>query len=145
MAKVNAYLVFNGNCEEAFNLYKSVFGGEFIVFSRFGDMPPVEGHPPITESVKDRVMHVSLPISKETILMGSDSNPAMAEVSFGQNISLSVAADSKEEAEKVFNGLSAGGEVTLPMADMFWGAYFGMLNDKFGNGWMVNFDYPKEQ
>jgi PhnB protein len=141
MAKVNAYLVFNGSCEEAFNLYKSVFGGEFLMFSRFGEMPPVHGQSP--ESVKDKIMHVSLPISKETILMGSDANPAMGEVAIGQNISLSVAADSKEEAEKIFNGLSAGGKITLPMADMFWGAYFGMLIDKFGNNWMVNFDYPK--
>ena len=89
-------------------------------------------------------MHVSLPISQETILMGSDANPMMGEVTFGQNIALSVNADSKAGADKIFNALSAGGKITMPIADTFWGAYFGMFTDKFGFNWMVNYDYPKK-
>jgi PhnB protein len=142
MAQVNAYLTFNGNCEAAFNFYKSVFGGEFSRMSRFKDMPPMPGME-LPESAQEKIMHMALPISKETILMGSDANPAMGAVTVGQNISLSVTAESKEEAGKIFSGLAAGGKITLPIADMFWGAYFGMLQDQFGNVWMVNYDYPK--
>ncbi len=142
MATVNPYLTFNGTCEEAFNFYKSVFGGEFRMIGKFGDMPPMPGMD-IPESAKNRIMHVSLPISKETILMGSDSNPAMGEVNVGQHLSISIAADSKEEADRIFNAITAGGKITMPLADTFWGAYFGMLVDKFGIIWMVNYDYPK--
>ena len=143
MATLNPYLTLNGNCEEAFNFYKSVFGGEFRQISKFGDMPPMPGHE-MPEEEKKRILHVSLPISKETILMGSDSNLRMGTVNIGQHMSLSIGADSKEEADRVFNGLSAGGKITMPIADMFWGAYFGMLEDKFGFTWMVNYDYPKK-
>jgi PhnB protein len=143
MAILNPYLTFNGNCEEAFNFYKSVFGGEFRQISKFGDMPPMPGHE-MPEEEKSRILHVSLPISKETILMGSDSNLQMGEVKMGDHMSLSIGADSKEEADRVFNGLAAGGKITMPIADMFWGAYFGMLDDKFGFSWMVNYDYPKK-
>ena len=143
MATVNPYLTFNGNCEEAFNFYKSVFGGEFRQISKFGDMPPMPGHE-IPEDEKKRILHVSLPISKETILMGSDSNLRMGAVNIGQHLSLSVGVDTKEDADKIFNGLAAGGKVTMPIADMFWGAYFGMLVDKFGFIWIVNYDYPKK-
>jgi PhnB protein len=142
MAQVNAYLTFNGKCEEAFDFYKSVFGGEFSRISRFKDMPPMPGME-LPESAMDKIMHVSLPISKETILMGSDANPMMGEVTVGQNISLAVNAESKEEAGSIFSKLSEGGKATMPIGDMFWGAYFGMLIDKFENTWMVNFDYPK--
>src|SRR5215469_16426460 len=99
MATVNPYLTFNGNCEEAFNFYKSVFGGEFRMFSRFGDMPPQPGQE-MPEEEKNRVLHVSLPISKETILMGSDTNTRMGIVHMGQHISLSINAESKEEATR---------------------------------------------
>ena len=142
MATVNPYLTFNGTCEEAFNFYKSVFGGEFQFIGRFKDMPAQPGQE-LPEGLGERIMHVSLPISKETILYGSDSNPMMGEVTVGQHISLSVGTESKEEANKIFNGLSAGGQVTMAIADTFWGAYFGMLTDKFGFIWMVNYDYPK--
>jgi PhnB protein len=143
MAKLNPYLTFNGNCGEAFNFYKSVFGGEFMYIGKFKDMPPMPGQ---TLSAEDgeRIMHVSLPISNETILMGSDSNPAMGQVSIGQHISLSIGTDSKDEADKIFNALTAGGKITMPLQDTFWGAYFGMLIDKFGFIWMVNYDYPKK-
>ena len=142
MAQVNAYFTFNGNCEAAFDFYKSVFGGEYKTITKFGDMPPTPGHE-IPDSAKEKIMHVALPISKETILMGSDANPNFGEVSIGQNISMSVNAESKEEADKVFTNLADGGQITMPIADTFWGAYFGMLEDKFGFIWMVNYDYPK--
>jgi len=143
MAQINAYLTFNGNCEEAFLFYKAVFGGEFRTISKFKDMPPMPGHE-IAEKDKERIMHVALPISQETILMGSDSNPVFGEVTMGQNISLSVNAESKEEADKIFNGLAGGGSITMPIADTFWGAYFGMLIDRYGMTWMVNYDHPQQ-
>lgn len=142
MATVNVYLNFDGNCEEAFNFYKSVFGGELTRVNRFGDMPPQEGMPPLSEEHKNRVMHVSLPISKETILLGSDIMPGMHGFIQGDNYSLSVNTDSREEAEKIFNGLSEGGKITMPLQDTFWGAYFGMWTDKYGIQWMVNYDDP---
>ena len=142
MALVNAYLAFNGDCEAAFNLYRSVFGGEFRAFSRFSEMP-ADPKNPLPDGWGQKVLHVALPVSQETILMGSDNNPHMGTVTFGQNISMSVGVSSKEEADKIFNGLAVGGKVTMPLADTFWNAYFGMLVDKFGITWMVNYDYPR--
>ena len=140
MATINAYLTFDGTCEEAFNFYKSVFGGDFPMVGKFGDMPPQEGMPPISDEVKNRIMHMSLPISAETVLMGSDTMPGIHDHQVGNNISLSINTDSREEADLIFTGLSAGGKVSMPLADTFWGAYFGMWTDKFGINWMVNFD-----
>lgn len=140
MAAINPYLVFNGNCEEAFLFYKSVFGGEFPYIGKFKDMPPADGNPVLSEADGNKIMHVSLPIGDGSVLMGSDSNSASGEVTIGQNISISINTKSKEEADKLFNGLSAGGTVTMPMSQTFWGAYFGMFADKFGISWMVNFD-----
>lgn len=97
----------------------------------------------VSEEDKDKIMHVSLPISKETSLMGSDTGGEWSSrYQAGNNFSISINADSKEEAEKLFNGLSAGGQVTMPLSDTFWGAYFGMFTDQFGIGWMVNYDDP---
>lgn len=145
MAAVNAYLNFNGNCEEAFNFYKSVFGTEFIYIGRFGEMPPQEGCEPMNEEFGNKIMHVSLPIGN-TILMGSDTGGEWAPTFVqGNNFSISINADSKNEADALFNGLSAGGMVTMPMADTFWGAYFGMFTDKFGINWMVNYDAPQPE
>ncbi|SFI67727.1 PhnB protein [Kaistella treverensis] len=144
MASINAYLTFDGNCEEAFIFYKSVFGGEFPMVGRFGDMPPAEGMPPLSDDVKSRIMHITLPISQETILMGSDTMPGVHEHQVGNNISLSINTDSREEADRVFHGLSVGGNVTMPLSDTFWGAYFGMWRDKFGINWMVNYDDPSK-
>ena len=141
MATVNPYLIFNGNCEEAFLFYKSVFGGEFPYVGKFSDMPKDENTPTLSEADANRVMHISLPIGKETILMGSDSNSQSGDVQFGHNISISINAESTDEADKLFNGLSSGGNVSMPMTKTFWGAYFGMFTDKFGIDWMVNFDY----
>lgn len=144
MTTVNAYLTFDGNCEEAFNFYKSAFGGEFRDSNRFGEMPPQKGKPPLSEDIKNRIMHVSLPISKETILMGSDTMPGMSpDIMVGNNFSISLGVDSKEEVDKLFDALSAGGKVTMPLEVTFWNAYFGMWTDKFGINWMVNYDLPK--
>ena len=141
MATVNVYLTFKGHCEEAFNFYKSVFGGEFPFMGRFNEMPQGKDMPPVSEEEGNKIMHVTLPISTETMLMGSDSISGFSpDLIQGNNFSVSINADSIAEADKVFNGLSAGGVVTMPMNNTFWGAYFGMFTDKFGIHWMVNFD-----
>ncbi len=137
---INPYLTFNGNCEEAFHLYQSVFGGKFDRKVHFKDMPPADGQPPMPEEVGKRIMHVSLPITKDIFLMGSDSNPMFGEVTFGQHLSLSVTAESNAKADKVFHSLAEGGKITMPLAKQFWGAYFGMLIDKFGITWLVSCD-----
>lgn len=144
MPTVNIYLTFNGNCKEAFEFYKSVFGGEFLNLNTFDEMPPQEGMPPIDEKMKNNIMHVSLPISKETILMGSDTGDWGPEYKVGNNFSVSVNTESKEEADKIFADLSGGGNVTMPMENTFWGSYFGMIADKFGVNWMVSYAPPQQ-
>lgn len=140
MTTVNVYLNFDGNCEEAFNFYKSALGGEFSYIGRYSDMPAQEGMPPVPESDKNKIMHISLPLSKETVLMGSDTGGGWAnDYRQGNNFSISVNADSKEEADRIFKDLSSDGTVTMPMDNTFWGDYFGMFTDKFGINWMVNF------
>ena len=140
MASVNVYLTFNGNCREAFDFYKSVFGGEYPYIGTFGEMPPMEGKE-TPEEDKNKIMHVSLPISKETMLMGSDTGGEWAShFKQGNNMSISIHATSKGEADKLFAGLSGGGQVTMPMNQTFWGDYFGMFTDKFGIGWMISFN-----
>ncbi|OUC15764.1 MAG: VOC family protein [Alkalinema sp. CACIAM 70d] len=144
MATVNVYLTFDGNCKQAFEFYKSVFGGDFPFIGFFKDMPPQEGMPPMSAEDGDKVMHVSLPISKETMLLGSDTGGEWsAHFKQGNNFSVSINTDSTAEADKLFNGLSAGGQVTMPMANTFWGSYFGMFTDKFGINWMVSFEQNK--
>lgn len=138
MSKLNPYLHFNNNCEEAFNFYRSVFGGQFMMLSRYKDAPPELA---FTEAEKEKIMHVSLPIGKDTVLMGSDTPELAGMVNGGSNFSISVSADSENEAEKIFNKLSEGGQVTMPIEKSFWNAYFGMLVDKFGVQWMVSYDY----
>lgn len=145
MATVNIYLTFNGNCREAFDFYKSVFGGEYPYIGTFGEMPPAEGSE-VKEEDRDKIMHVTLPISEETILMGSDTgSDHAAQFVVGNNFSISVNAGSREEAERLFNGLSSDGKITMPLSDTFWGAYFGMFTDKFGINWMVNYDDPSKE
>jgi PhnB protein len=140
MASISPYLTFNGNCEEAFNFYRSVFGGEFPYVGRFKDMPSSPGKE-IPASEGEKIMHISLPISSETVLMGSDSSDAFGKATVvGNNFSISINANSEEEAKKLFNGLSAGGKVTMPLDKTFWGALFGMFTDKFDIQWMVNYD-----
>ncbi len=141
MATVNVYLTFDGNCEEAFLFYQSVFGGEFPYIGKFKDMPQSEDCKPMNEAEGNKIMHVTLPISKETCLMGSDTGGEWAtKYKAGNNFSISINAESREEADKLFAALSTGGQVTMPMNNTFWGAYFGMFVDKFGIAWMVNFD-----
>ncbi|KAF2082898.1 VOC family protein [Flavobacterium sharifuzzamanii] len=135
---VNPYLMFNGTCEAAFLFYKSVFGGDFPYIGRFKDAPAEEGEV-LSEEALNRIMHVSLAIGS-SVLMGSDTHPRYGDVGIGDNFSVSVHAESREEADKIFNGLSAGGKVEMPMNDTFWGSYFGMFKDKFGINWMVSFD-----
>jgi len=145
MTTANVYLNFDGNCEEAFNFYKSVFGGEFPYIARFKEMPSEEGMPPLKKELENRIMHVSLPISKETILMGSDTGDWGPKHVVGNNFSISLNTDSKEEADRLFEKLSQGGQAIMPMADVFWGSYFGMLSDKFGINWMISMDLKKEK
>lgn len=135
---INPYLTFNGKCEEAFNFYKSVFGGKFSYFGRFKEMPPMDGQPvPATEA--EKVMHVSLPISNETILMGSDASDMFGHAAIeGTNFSVSITAPSQAKADKLFTDLASSGKVTMPMNKTFWGSYFGMLVDKFSIQWMVS-------
>ncbi len=141
---VNGYLTFNGNCEDAFKFYKSVFGGEFTYVGRFSDMPPMEGYPPMPESEANKIMHIGLPISKETSLLGSDSSEAFGPATImGTNFSMSVNASSKAEADRLHNALAKGGQITMPIANTFWGSYFGMLTDQYGIQWMVSYDEPR--
>lgn len=138
---VNVYLTFNGDCKEAFDFYKSVFGGDYASISTFGEMPPQEGMPPVSEDEKDRIMHVALPISNETMLMGSDTGGEWAgNFQKGNNFSISVNTASKQEADRIFNALSDGGKIMMPMDNTFWGSYFGMFSDKYGINWMVSFE-----
>ena len=139
MALINPYINFNGNAEEAFNFYKSVFGGEFVMIMRFGDMP--NSNIPKTEN--NKIMHIALPIGKHSILMGNDTPESMGKHNENENRSkISISAESKEEADNIFNGLSAGGQIEMPIQDSPWGSYFGMFRDKFGFEWMIDFD-PK--
>jgi PhnB protein len=144
MAKINPYLHFLGNTEEAFNFYKAVFGGEFAMLQRFGEMPGCE-EMNLSAEDKEKLMHVALPIGDGHVLMATDAVGEHAkDAVIGNNFSLSVSTDSKEEADKIFNGLSVDGAVTMPLSDTFWGAYFGMCKDKFDIQWMVNYDYPQK-
>lgn len=148
MAKINPYLDFNGTAEEAFNFYKAVFGGEFASLMRWGEMPNGEscGGMELGENEREKIMHVALPIGDGQVLMASDALEAMGPKRIvGNNFSISVSADSKEELEGYFNGLSDGGTVMMPLADAFWGAYFGMCTDKFGIQWLFNYDYNQNK
>ena len=142
MASVNPYLGFEKNCGPAFDFYKSVFGGEFTTKMKFGDVPSEEKLP---RDEGEKIMHVALPIGKNTILMGSDRPASMGPGTHGDSFTVSITAESEQEAEKLFKGLSTGGKVTMPLAKAFWGAYFGMWVDKFGIAWMVNYEYPKQK
>jgi len=146
----NPYLNFSGNTEEAFKFYKSVFGGEFTAIQRFSEWIPSGKETPAANMVqaneKDKIMHVALPIGKGNVLMGTDALESMGhKVTFGNNFHISIEAESKDEATKIFNKLSPGGKIVQPLKDEFWGAYYGQLTDKFGISWMVNYTYPKQK
>jgi len=137
MPAINPYLNFPGNTEDAFNFYKSVFGGEFLTLQRFKDTPDAGNLP---AGVENQVMHVALPIGKSNILMGTDAPESMGfSLTVGTNQYICISPDSREEATKLFDGLSAGGKVEMDLQDMFWGAYYGSLTDRFGVKWMVNY------
>lgn len=140
MALINPHINFNGNAEEAFNFYKSVFGGEFAMVIRFKDMS--SGEFPVAENEANKIMHIALPIG-QNVLMGNDVPEFMGRVNENENRSkISISAASREEADRLFSGLTAGGTVEVPMDDSPWGSYFGMFRDKYGIEWMVDFD-PK--
>ena len=140
MTTINPYINFNGNAEEAFNFYRSVFGGEFANVMRFKDMASAEF--PVSEKEANKIMHIALPIGKN-VLMANDVPEMLGRTNENENRSkISISAESREEADKLFNGLSAGGQVEMPIADSPWGSYFGMFRDKYGIEWMVDYD-PK--
>jgi len=145
MTTVNPYLTFRGNCEAAFNFYKSVFGGDFQFVGRYKELPAAEKKNFPNES-DENIMHISLPISKETIIMGCDSVEAFEKTTIvGNNISLSVNTDSRVNADRIFNKLSAGGQIQMQMNDTFWGSYFGILTDKFGIHWTISYDSNEKE
>lgn len=139
--KVNPYLNFDGQAEEAFNFYKSIFGGEFTGIMKMKDIP---GGTDFPVEEQNRMMHISLPIGEDTLLMGSDTSPSMGQMlEKGNYAYISLHPDSREEADRLFNGLSLEGTIEMPMEDQFWGDYFGSFFDKFGIGWMIIFT-PEE-
>lgn len=137
MATINPYINFNGNAEEAFEFYRSVFGGEFSKIIRFKDISSEDF--PVAEKEMNKIMNISLPIGKN-VLMANDVPEIMGRVSENENRSkISVSAESREEANRLFVGLSADGSIEMPMEDSPWGSYFGMFRDKFGIEWMIEF------
>ncbi|HTY57352.1 MAG TPA: VOC family protein [Bacteroidota bacterium] len=142
MISINPYFNFAGNTEDAFRFYRSVFGGDFSRLQRFKDTP--EG-PRVADNERNMLMHVSLPVGKVNTLMATDALASIDQkVVMGNNIHLVIDTESKEEANTLFNGLAAGGTVNVPMADTFWGSYFGMLKDRYGIHWMVSYT-PKSK
>lgn len=142
MLTTNPYLNFDGNAEEAFNFYKSVIGGEFSVIQKFKDMPGAEK---MSAEDANKIMHISLPLSDGYILMASDTVEAWGQkLKVGNNVYINLSPGSEEEADRLFNGLSAGGKVEMAMEKTFWGAYFGSFADKYGVQWMINYEYEKK-
>ncbi|MXX53382.1 MAG: VOC family protein [Dehalococcoidia bacterium] len=138
---LSTYINFDGNCREAFEFYRSVFGGEFDVMETFRNGPGDMGMP---EDELDNVMHVSFPIGS-SVLMGSDMPSTFGPpVKQGNNFSISYSATSREESDDLFGKLAKGGTVSMPMQDMFWGSYFGSCTDKFGINWQINFELSEE-
>ena len=138
MALINPHINFNGNTEEAFNFYKSVFGGEFAKIMRFKDLAGPEF--PVAEHEANKVMHIALPIGPN-VLMGNDVPEILGKTNENENRSkIAIGAESREEADKLFNGLSVGGQIEGPIGDGPWGTYFGCFRDKYGIEWIVEFD-----
>ena len=143
MKAISPYLNFNGNTEEAFNFYRSVFGGEFSSLQRYKDMPGSESFPP---GEREKVMHVALPLGKAGSIFGSDVPSSMlANLSFGTNAHIIIEAESEEEARRLFDALSLGGKVAMALQKTFWGALYASFADRFGVQWMINFTFPKQQ
>jgi len=141
MARLNPYLNFNGNTEEAFNFYKSVFGGEFAMVMRFRDVP---GNEEMPADVLDKIMHIALPIGSGNMLMATDSIESLGQkLVVGNNHYFMLSVDSKEEADDLFAKLSVNGTIEMDLQDTFWGDYYGSFTDQFGIQWMIDFEYPK--
>jgi len=139
MLNINAYLHFMGKTEEAMNFYKSILGGEFTIFGRFRDVPGAENMNPEDQK---KIMHISLTTKNGTVIMATDSLESMGhQVNFGNNVHLCIQAESETEVDKLFGALSTGGKVEMPVNKTFWGAYFGMCQDKYGVQWMINYTY----
>lgn len=141
MATINPYLIFTGDCEDAFTFYRNVFGGEFADLSRYADVPegvPSPGGDP------EKIMHVALPLAQGQVLMGSDRPASMGPATGGDNVNISVSPDSEEEARRIFDDLADGGQVAMAMEETFWGALFGMCTDRFGIHWMVNYELGRD-
>lgn len=144
MARVSTYLNFSGHTEQAFNFYKTVFGGDFRgPVHRFSDTPPAPGQPPLADADKNLVMHVELETLGGHVLMGTDAPESMGfKVIHGNGTHINLEPDTRAEAERLFNALAAGAVIDMPLQDMFWGAYFGSLTDQFGIRWMINCSQP---
>ena len=141
MARINPYLNFGGNAEEAFNFYKSVFGGEFAMLMRFRDVP---GNEKMPSDVLDKIMHIALPIGNGNMLMASDSIESLGQkLVVGNNHYFMLGVDSKEEADDLFAKLSVNGNIEMLLQDTFWGDYYGSFTDQFGIQWMIDYEYPK--
>ncbi|MCA9919166.1 MAG: VOC family protein [Anaerolineales bacterium] len=139
MTAITAYVNYNGNCEEAFNFYATVFEGSSLNFDRFSSMPNADQMP---QSDQNKIMHAALTLGNQGLIMGSDVLQGMGgEVVFGNNFGLTLQPDSEAETIRLFNALSAGGNVTMPLEKTFWNATFGMFTDKFGINWMINYDH----
>ena len=136
MTSLHPYLGFDGDCEEAFEFYRSVFGGEFSDINRFSEMPP---DAPSSPEDADKIMHVSLPLADGQVLMGSDRPASMGTTTFGDSVAISVSPDSADEGRRIFGALAAGGQVVMPYERQFWGADYGMCRDRYGINWMVNY------
>ena|SRR3989338_8986246 len=138
MTTINPWINFNGNAEEAFTFYKSVFGGDFTKVIRFKDLANPEY--PVAEKDENKIMLIALPIGKNNMLMANDVPEVLGQVNENENRSkISISTESKEEADRVFNGLSSGGKIEVPMSDGPWGSYFGMFRDKYGIEWIIEF------
>ena len=147
MARVSTYLNFMGKTEEAFTFYRSAFGGDFVgVFMRMGDMPSDPNMPSLSDAEKKMIMHIELPITGGHVLMATDALESMGQqLTFGNTVSINLEPDTREETDRLFAALSDGGTDVMAMEDMFWGAYFGTCNDRFGVHWMFNCYEAKPQ
>jgi PhnB protein len=135
MTTVNPYIYFNGNCEDAFNFYEAVFRKEIAYVGRYEDIPKTDRQ--IFQEADEKIMHISLPISAETVLMGADNTAAYKESKIFSTFSLIIHTDSKEEADRLFNELSENGQAVMKMNLTFWGSYYGICIDKFGVCWKI--------
>lgn len=140
MATLNTHVAYNGNCEEAFNFYKSIFGGEFDTVMRNNQVPAdVPG--PAGEDEGNKILHISLPINEHCRLMGCDMPKAFGEADRPNSFNISISTDSEADTDRIFNGLADGGKINMPLDKTFWGSYFGMCVDKYGVQWMISYDY----